>query len=151
MNTLLKIRAMTSEDVAAVSEIEKTCFNDAWSENLIKGELDNGNAVVFVAQYRENVVGYINFYNIVGEGNINRIAVLPQYRKQGIADALMKAMLGWAKENKLVFVTLEVRQSNTAAISLYRKYGFENVGIRNNFYSAPVEDAVLMTLDGEKI
>lgn len=149
MDILPIIRPMTTDDTACVAAIERECFSDAWSENLIKGELENSNAVVYVAEVDGKTVGYINFYNIVGEGSINRVAVLPEFRGKSVAAALMKRMIAYAVENKLLFVTLEVRKSNVPAISLYKKFGFKDVGLRKNFYNAPVEDAVLMTLDGE--
>ena len=76
-----------------------------------------------------------------GEGYVTNVAVLPEYRRRGIAQRLISAQL----ENEMNFITLEVRKSNTPAIRLYEKTGFENVGIRPHFYTSPDEDAVIMT------
>ena len=76
-----------------------------------------------------------------GEGYVTNVAVLPEYRRQGIAQKLILKEL----ENEMDFITLEVRKSNAPAINLYQKMGFENVGIRPRFYTAPDEDAVIMT------
>ena len=76
-----------------------------------------------------------------GEGYVTNVAVLPEYRRQGIAQKLILKEL----ENEMNFITLEVRKSNAPAINLYQKMGFENVGIRPRFYTAPDEDAVIMT------
>ncbi len=76
-----------------------------------------------------------------GEGYVTNVAVLPEYRRRGIAQRLIFAEF----ENEMDFITLEVRKSNTPAIRLYEKAGFENVGIRPHFYTSPDEDAVIMT------
>ena len=76
-----------------------------------------------------------------GEGYVTNIATLPAYRRQGIAKALIKT----AMQNEMEFITLEVRESNIPAFRLYEKLGFSEVGRRPNYYSNPVEDAILMT------
>ena len=86
-------------------------------------------------------VGYMGLQIFCGEGYVTNVAVLPEYRRQGIAQKLILKEL----ENEMNFITLEVRKSNAPAINLYQKMGFENVGIRPRFYTAPDEDAVIMT------
>ena len=83
---------------------------------------------------------------MLDEGYITNVAVSPDFRRQGIARALIEALLAKARENGLAFVTLEVRESNAPAIALYTGAGFEPVGKRKNFYSNPTENAVLMTI-----
>ena len=87
------------------------------------------------------VVGYMGLQILSGEGYVTNIAVLPEYRRQGIAQSLIES----CAQNKMDFITLEVRKSNLPAIKLYEKAGFENMGIRPRFYTEPEEDAVIMT------
>ena len=82
---------------------------------------------------------------MLDEGYITNVAVFPQYRKQGVATALIKRVFELAQEKKLAFVSLEVRVSNSAAIALYEKAGFKEEGRRKSFYRDPREDALIMT------
>lgn len=136
---------MTAELIPAIAEIERLCFSQPWSENALHEELFNDTAC-FIAAVTENgdVVGYAGLHCILDEGYIDNIAVRSEYRRQGVAGELLEAFLRFGQAN-LAFLTLEVRASNTPAISLYRKYGFSEVGRRKNYYTAPTEDAILMT------
>ena len=87
----------------------------------------------------------MGMHNICSQGYITNVAVFEQYRGKGIASALMEKIIGYAEKNNMEFISLEVRQSNHPAISLYLKYGFKKMGIRKNFYNKPCEDAVIMT------
>ena len=82
---------------------------------------------------------------VLDEGYISNVAVSAEYRRQGIADALINKLCERAEELDLSFVTLEVRKSNDPAIALYSKYGFVPVGERKNYYEQPRENALLMT------
>ena len=93
----------------------------------------------------ETVLGYANFLHVLDEGDIGNVAVAPEHRRQGIADALLDALCARAAALNLAFLTLEVRASNAPAIALYRKHGFQTVGQRRNYYQKPDEDALLMT------
>ena len=94
-----------------------------------------------VATLDGNVVGYMGLQIFCGEGYVTNVAVLPEYRRQGIAKMLIEKQM----QNKMSFITLEVRESNLPAIKLYESCGFENVGIRPKFYSNPTENAIIMT------
>ncbi|MFB0921525.1 MAG: ribosomal protein S18-alanine N-acetyltransferase, partial [Oscillospiraceae bacterium] len=89
--------------------------------------------------------GYIGLMYVLDEGYISNVAVSPVYRRRGVADALIEALIERTKDT-LAFMTLEVRESNHAAKYLYSKHGFETVGKRKNYYDRPKEDALLMTL-----
>ena len=99
----------------------------------------------FVAENAEHLLGYIGIKPVLDEGYITNVAVFPQYRKKGIATALIKRVFELAQEKKLAFVSLEVRLSNSAAIALYEKAGFKEEGRRKSFYRNPREDALIMT------
>lgn len=135
---------MAGEHISAIADIEKICFHSPWTEQGLREELDNPLAHFLVAAGDE-VYGYIGVQEICGEAGITNVAVLPQYRGRGIGKALVAAAVQGAKERNCEFITLEVRESNTVAISLYASLGFENVGIRKGFYTNPREDAILMT------
>ena len=108
------------------------------------GELDNPLATYVVAVEDETVLGFAGVHIIAGEGYITNIAVCESARRCGIGKMMLERIIDICKD-KCTFVTLEVRVSNTPAISLYEKLGFETLGIRKNFYEKPTEDAVIMT------
>ncbi len=138
---MITIESFKKEHVKAVAEIEKACFSSPWSENALSEELTNENAHFLTAFFNGEIAGYLGLHIICGEGYITNIAVLPDYRRHGIA----KALITEAFKNDLTFITLEVRKSNLPAISLYKSLGFDEVGERKSFYSNPEENAILMT------
>ncbi len=139
------IRQMTAEDIPAVARLEQECFAEPWSENALAESLADANYVFFVAAFLdETVAGYIGAYLAADELSITNVAVTASYRRCGAANQLMKALDAFAKEKNLYGITLEVRVSNSAAIALYEKNGYEKSGIRKGFYSKPKEDALIM-------
>ncbi len=139
------IRRMTAEDIPAVARLEQECFAEPWSENALAESLADANYVFFVAAFLdETVAGYVGAYLAADELSITNVAVTASYRRCGAANQLMKALDAFAKEKNLYGITLEVRVSNSAAIALYEKNGYEKSGIRKGFYSKPKEDALIM-------
>lgn len=138
---MMHIDKLKKEYVNGVFEIEKACFSNPWSREDIEAQIDCPTSHFLVALVNGNVAGYMGLQIFSGEGYVTNVAVLPQYRGQGIAKALILKQF----ENEMDFITLEVRESNTPAISLYEKTGFEKMGIRPKFYSNPTENAVIMT------
>ena len=136
-----EIISATLDDVADIKKIEDECFSVPWSEKSITESLNNPCSHFYVAKDGENAMGYIGIQIFSGEGYFTNVATLPEYRKQGIAKALIERAL----ENEMEFLTLEVRESNLPAINLYEKLGFAEVGRRPKFYREPDEDAILMT------
>lgn len=141
----MTIRNMTSQDIKAVVEVEQACFSHPWSEKSICDSFENNCNRFFVATENDAVVGYIGMSVMADEGYILNVAVLPQFRGKGFGKRLVEQVLCLAEKLNLVFVTLEVRVSNSTAISLYTSLGFEKVGERKNYYSNPVENALLLT------
>ena len=140
----MDIRPMVASDIPAVAALERACFSQPWSERVLEGEMKNPNSIFFVAEQTE-LVGYIGMQHILDEGYLANVAVDSAYRRSGVGTALLQRLLAFAQQEKLAFITLEVRQSNQPAIRFYQKYGFEVVGRRRNFYESPTEDALLMT------
>lgn len=138
------IEKMKAEHILPIALLEKECFSQPWSENALSEELSNENSHFLVA-VSDDVMGYIGVQEICGEAYITNVAVFEKYRKSGVGRALLKAACDEAKSRKCEFITLEVRESNVPAISLYESEGFEKAGIRKNFYSSPTENGVIYT------
>ncbi len=130
--------------IKEIARLEKECFSTPWSEQTIEDAYKTGTRF-FVAEKGNSVLGYVGISAILDEGYITNIAVFPEARQQGVASALLNSLFEFAKENSLSFISLEVRESNNAAISLYNKFGFKTEGKRKSFYSSPQEDALIMT------
>lgn len=140
----MMITKMIQCHVPQIAELEKLCFNDPWSENSIASELDNRLSCWLVALDGDLVVGYVGSQTVLGETDMMNIAIHPDYRKQGIATALISALIEALIERNSHSLMLEVRSSNEPAKSLYLKMGFEVVGIRKNYYRNPREDALIL-------
>ena len=134
---------MQERHLAALAEIEKACFHAPWSADMLREELGKG--LFLVAEWDGAAVGYVGCQTVLDEGYITNVAVSPDCRRQGVGRALIGTLVSHAGAQGLAFVTLEARTSNMPAIALYENAGFQKVGVRKNFYTAPVEDALLMT------
>lgn len=142
------IMPMTYDHIPEVAELERLCFPDPWSERLLAEQLDSENAAALVALGADgSLLGYASVSVVLDEGYIANIAVQPGCRRQGIARALLRAFRRFAEGNRLAFLTLEVRASNTAAISLYESEDYRQAGRRKHYYRHPTEDAIIMTLE----
>lgn len=135
---------MELEDLWQVSEIEKSNFSQPWKLEDFRLAYDNPNAIYILAKVEEQVIGVSGLYHILGDGMITNIAVLSEYRGQGIAHGMLLQLLRVANAKKVTAFTLEVRESNLTAIRLYEKLGFVTEGIRKFFYDNPKENALIM-------
>ena len=143
------ILEMTSDHVSQVAELERICFRAPWSENSVASELDNRLAYWLVALDGDCVAGYVGSQTVMGETDMMNIAVHPDYRRQGIAEALVTALEDALKAKESHCLTLEVRASNAPAIALYEKLGFSRIGLRKNYYRNPKEDALILRKEWE--
>ncbi|MDO4618591.1 MAG: ribosomal protein S18-alanine N-acetyltransferase [Clostridia bacterium] len=141
------IRPIRAEDAGELARLDIECFSVPWSETAFKDEAENAIATYFLACDSEKIIGYIGYWNVMNEGNITNIAVLPEYRRKKVASLLLEHSVKTAISGKLDLLTLEVRKSNIPARSLYEKYGFKEIGVRKNYYHKPTEDAIIMTLN----
>ena len=132
------------EQISALAELERECFSHPWSEKSIADSMDNG-TLFFAAKLGEKIVGYVGISAILDEGYITNIAVTETHRQKGIGTALLERVFRLAKDKKLSFVSLKVRQSNQNAIRLYSALGFGQEGLRKGFYTDPTEDALIFT------
>ena len=140
----MNIVNMNADHVVQVAELEKLCFPDPWSEKSIASELSNKLALWLVAEEDGRVAGYIGSQTVPDESDMMNVAVHPDYRRRGIAEALVVALCDALREQGSVSLTLEVRASNEPAKALYQKLGFEQVGRRPNYYRNPQEDALIL-------
>ena len=135
---------MNDGHVSQVAQLEKLCFSDPWSENSIASELENPLALWLVAEKNGAVAGYVGSQTVMDETDMMNIAVHPDHRRQGIAEALIEALIAVLKLKGSRSLTLEVRASNENARRLYEKLGFQQAGIRKNYYRNPREDAIIL-------
>ena len=135
---------MTQAHVAAIAGLEKLCFSDPWSEKSIETELSCRLSCWLVAMEGETLVGYVGSQTVMDESDMMNIAVHPDHRRKGIAEALVAGLEEQLRQRGSKALTLEVRDSNAPAIALYEKLGFAQVGLRKNYYRNPKEDARIL-------
>ena len=138
---------MTEEHIPELARLEKICFSTPWNEQMLSEELDNHTAYFRVAMCGDVIAGYIGIFVVCESCYISNIAVFPEYRGKGIGSSLIECACSVARENGAGSLSLEVRPSNEGAVRLYMKNGFEEVGLRRNFYRKPQEDALILTKD----
>lgn len=142
----MQIVPMNEEHISQIAEIEKQCFSAPWSENALSEELDNPNARFLAGVCNDKVIGYIGVHEICGEAYIANVAVREDYRRLTAGERLIEKAQKDAFERKCTFISLEVRKSNKPAVEMYLKQGYNIEGERKNFYTNPIEDALIMTL-----
>ena len=146
---MIEIVKMEACHVAQVAQLEKLCFSDPWSEKSVASELENKWALWLVALEDDVVVGYIGSQTAVDETDVMNVAVHPDHRRKGIAEALIGNLVSELKAQGSHALMLEVRDSNVPAISLYEKLGFLQVGLRKNYYHNPKEHARILRKEWE--
>lgn len=133
------------EHIEDIMVLENECFSVPWSKNAFIEEITrNMFAVYFSAMVDDKVVGYAGMWKIINEGHITNIAVAPGYRRMGIASSLLCRLMETSISSGITAMTLEVRESNIAALALYKKHGFEIKGKRTKYYSDNGENAMIM-------
>lgn len=142
----IKIQPMQKSEVDEVLKIEEQAYGEHhWSKDSFYGELSNDLAHYYSAfDVDGNLIGYAGCWQILDEAHITTIAIKPEYRRRKIGEALLNKILENCYKNEIKYLTLEVRISNTAAISLYEKYGFKSLGTRKGYYQNNNEDALIM-------
>ncbi len=141
----MEIVPMTKEHTADLAELERLCFSRPWSREALEAELNVPGAVFLVARQGGRVAGYAGMHCAADQCYMDNVAVFPEFRRQGVASALLTALEEAAKKRGGEFLSLEVRPSNGEAVRLYSRLGFREEGRRKGFYTAPVEDALILT------
>ena len=133
---------MNESNVSSVAQIASENLSEAWSLETYRSQLSNPNDFTFLACFDGEPAGFISVWYVLDEAEINNVAVSAKFRRKGIATALFAAAEKALPDAQRW--VLEVRESNEKAISLYKKLGCENAGMRKNFYSKPVENGIIM-------
>lgn len=137
-----------SRYIEQMAEIEQAAFAEAWSREAYEKDIrSNPNARYTAVVCGDELIAYANYWLIGGMGNINNVAVNSARRRQGFGKTLMTALINDCRQAGGNSMTLEVRQSNTAALTLYEKLGFVSHGVRPHYYQDNGENAVIMWLD----
>ena len=145
----MKVETLTAEHLEQVAELEQLCFADPWSEKALELLLGDG-AYGAVCLQEGHVMAYGGVLWAPFEGQITNIATHPTARRCGMGAAVLEHLIAVAIERGCEQLSLEARVSNTPAISLYERYGFEKMGLRRGFYKHPTEDAYVMCLSLDK-
>ena len=145
----MEIIKMEQGHVAQVAALEAICFRDPWSEKSVASELNNSLSCWLVAEENGVVTGYVGSQTVIDESDMMNVAVHPDHRRKGIAEALVVELVEALKKRESHCLTLEVRASNEPAKALYEKLGFAQVGLRKNYYRNPKEDALILRKEWE--
>ncbi|MFQ5577841.1 MAG: ribosomal protein S18-alanine N-acetyltransferase [Anaerolineae bacterium] len=140
----LSLRRMTPADLPQIMTIEQTAYATPWPEAAYRQELNRDRAYFEVARHRHTIIGYSGMWHFVDEAHLGTLVTHPAARGKGIGALLLANIIHRALALPVHAVTLEVRPSNRAAMILYAKFGFEEVGRRKNYYPDR-EDAIIMT------
>lgn len=140
----MKISLMEREDLEDVCRIERETFSVPWTKKGFETSLDAKDTCYLTAKIHDRIVGYCGMLMVLEEADITNVAVDASFRGKGIGYAMLSELLRCGNAMGICAFTLEVRKSNASAIALYKKLGFEDCGIRKNFYEKPLEDAVIM-------
>jgi [ribosomal protein S18]-alanine N-acetyltransferase len=150
MDALYRIRSAVPADAAPLVTIERRCFSDPWSESSFREALESPWSFGFVAQGKRGIAGYLIGREVAGTGEVLNLAVSPEFRRRGVARALLRAGLAALRHRRVEEVYLEVRESNHSAQALYLSLGFRPVGQRSAYYRNPKEDALVLWLPLEQ-
>ena len=141
----IRVRIAKSSDLDDIYELDMQTFAMPWSKEALSYDiLENDDAFVIVAEYEGEFAGYADIWTVLDEADLNSIAVRVDFRRKGIGDAIMLAMTEMLSANGVATINLEVRVSNMPAIKLYKKYGFNECGVRPGYYLDNGEDALIM-------
>jgi ribosomal-protein-alanine N-acetyltransferase len=138
------IITVSEEQAGEIAEIEKICIPGGWSEKSLAQAAKGENSIFLGAVYGGRIIGFINGSFVLDEAEIMNVAVLPEYRKQGIASGLIEDFCRSALEKQIKTIFLEVREKNLPAAALYEKEGFCRCGVRKNYYKDPCDNGVIM-------
>lgn len=140
----MNIVPMNEHHVPQIALLERECFADPWSQQSIASELHNPLSLWLVAQEGQTLLGYVGSQTCRDETDMMNIAVSPASRRQGVARALIEALVSALRVRGSKQLTLEVRASNGPARQLYESLSFLQVGLRKNYYRNPKEDALIL-------
>ena len=141
---MIHFRRMIKEDAAGVEVVEKASFAMPWSRQSFWEEAANEKTWYLLTLSDERIIGYMGAWLLLDEAHITNVAMLPEFRGQGIGSKMLSEYIHIVKQKGITAMTLEVRPSNQAAIALYEKFGFRSVGLRKGYYQDNNEAAMIM-------
>lgn len=130
----VEVTFMTLNDFNQIADILASDFDDFWNDAILQNELNAKNSKYLVAKFNQEIVGFGGIKVMVDQADIMNIVVKKDFRNQGIGGLLLKKLIDLSRELNLISITLEVMEENYSAIHLYKKFGFEQIGIRKNYY-----------------
>lgn len=142
---MLEIRIAKEQEIEEIARLEQEIFPDPWSLTALRDTWNQKQAQILGAWLDGQMAGYVIVYFAADESEIARIAVDEKFRRQGVAGALLDGMERVLAGKGIVRLMLDVRKSNAAALRFYLSRGFKEDGVRKNFYTNPIEDAILMS------
>ncbi|HWI17374.1 MAG TPA: ribosomal protein S18-alanine N-acetyltransferase [Vicinamibacterales bacterium] len=147
MNGVVVEKLQSSEDLDGVLALEEASFNNPTTREWYEGELKRPDVCfIYVMRTPEHrVAAFCAFWLVLDQAHINNLAVLPELRGRGLGTQLLEAVIAEAAHLGAGLMTLEVRESNTPALRLYARSGFTQEGVRKNYYTSPVEDALILS------
>jgi len=140
----ITVAPMAPADLDEVLVIERHSFPSAWSRGSYERELRNRSSYYFAARHEDRLVGYIGMWVMVDEAHITTLAVHPGCRRRGLGSHLLRLLIEHARQRGVGRVTLEVREQNLAAISMYRTFGFQQTGVLQGYYGDTGENGLVM-------
>ena len=140
----ISIKRMDVSDLDLIKDVLQTDFDDFWNYNVFKQELENENSKYIVAMLDGEIVGFAGIWIVIDVAHVTNIVIKKNLRKSGIGSILLQELIKMCKDLNLKEITLEVNENNNAAINLYKKFGFEKVGFRKNYYRNG-DNALIMT------
>lgn len=140
-----QITEMTLDDLNLIAPVLETEFDNFWNYNTIKSELENKNSILIVARRENTILGFAGIWKAVDVMHVMDIVVSKKYRRQHIGKALLEELIKLTRKDNINELTLEVRQDNIPAISLYTNFNFQKIGERKNYYGVN-NNAIIMTL-----
>lgn len=141
----IKITKMTLQDLESLSPILETEFDNFWTTNTLKSEIENPDSIVIIAKNNDEILGFAGLWKSVDVMHIMDIVVAKKHRSKHIGKTMLEKLIELCIQNNIYELTLEVRQDNTPAINLYTNYNFKKIGERKNYYGAN-NHAIIMTL-----
>ena len=142
---MLEIRIAKEQEIEEIARLEQEIFPDPWSLTALRDTWNQKQAQILGAWLDGQMAGYVIVYFAADESEIARIAVDEKFRRQGVAGALLDEMARVLAGKGIARLMLDVRKSNAAALRFYLSRGFKEDGVRKNFYTNPIEDAILMS------
>ena len=145
------LREMLVDDLGQVMKIETELFSPSWTKEGFFTYLTRKDAMFLVVEEKGEILAYCGLLMVLDEGDITNVAVRPDRQREGIGHFLMDSLIRLAEQQGITTIHLEVRVGNRTAIRLYERMGFTRDGIRKKYYTDPVEDALLMTRQAQKV